>query len=607
MQRPRRRTARARCAIFLCPLRCTVPAPSRGRPDRGSGVPCVARRPGRIRAARWVGLPDRDPRRIGTVGSCCGCTASASSPVSCARDHRRLRQWLIAHGYAWGASSFSSTSLIPGTAADETAALWDHFVAEHGRPKWTYAVGASMGGWAAAIVAERYGNRFDGALGMCGAVGSVPALADRCRLLRRGGVRRRRHAGGVRRGDRHRAADRRPHPTRARRSGGARPLRRHHDRSHGRAPRVRPRRSRSGSRYQLAPGAAARRRAHRAPTDSAVPARTRERRHERAVQSTSHSAHDRRRSVPDVRRRDRGHRQAGRCRCSRCTRPATGRCRSTRPRSCAPGSPRPASPTRLAQRVFKDPGHCGFSTPEQEAATAALVQWVEQGKRPATTDLGVSDLRKVAPTFELAPRRADAAAGDTVTFRGNARLDGKPFDAQFLGAVVVDDNLVTPCNVTIPTIIGGRFSIGVYGAQSSVGLRPARRAGGAVDLRRFAEVVRDQRARLAHDNDGRRLRGFLDRESFRCVTDACSSCRARCIAPTVHAYRPARASRRSSARRGAALRRSEAACSSATSCTSSVPSRFRDVAAARRSASRSTVHRWSRRSPTAGTRRTSSI
>jgi hypothetical protein len=38
-----------------------------------------------------------------------------------------IRRYLIGQGYAWGASSFSSTSLIPGRAADETAAVWDLF------------------------------------------------------------------------------------------------------------------------------------------------------------------------------------------------------------------------------------------------------------------------------------------------------------------------------------------------------------------------------------------------------------------------------------------------------------------------------------------------
>jgi pimeloyl-ACP methyl ester carboxylesterase len=60
-----------------------------------------------------------------------------------------IRSYLIRNGYAWGASSYSSTSLIPGRAADETAALWDEFVERFGRPQFTYVTGHSMGGAAA--------------------------------------------------------------------------------------------------------------------------------------------------------------------------------------------------------------------------------------------------------------------------------------------------------------------------------------------------------------------------------------------------------------------------------------------------------------------------
>ena len=75
-----------------------------------------------------------------------------------------IRRYLIDHGYAWGASSFSSTSLIPGRSTDETAALWDYFARKYGRPARTYVIGLSMGGMATNIAAERYANRFDGAL-----------------------------------------------------------------------------------------------------------------------------------------------------------------------------------------------------------------------------------------------------------------------------------------------------------------------------------------------------------------------------------------------------------------------------------------------------------
>jgi len=86
-----------------------------------------------------------------------------------------FRRYLIAQGIAWGASSFSSTSLIPGRAADEMAALWDYFARAYGRPTRTYINGFSMGGMATHIAAERYPDRFDGALGLCGAAGQTTA------------------------------------------------------------------------------------------------------------------------------------------------------------------------------------------------------------------------------------------------------------------------------------------------------------------------------------------------------------------------------------------------------------------------------------------------
>jgi pimeloyl-ACP methyl ester carboxylesterase len=88
-----------------------------------------------------------------------------------------IRTYLILHGYAWGASSFSSTSSIPGRSADETAALWDFFVQKYGRPQYTYVTGQSMGGGASHIAAERYADRFDGALALCGSAGQTAGAA----------------------------------------------------------------------------------------------------------------------------------------------------------------------------------------------------------------------------------------------------------------------------------------------------------------------------------------------------------------------------------------------------------------------------------------------
>jgi hypothetical protein len=61
-------------------------------------------------------------------------------------------------------------------------------------------------------------------------------------------------------------------------------------------------------------------------------------------------------------------------------------------------------------------------------------------------------------------RDADAArtgAEDRVVVRGRANLDGTPFDAPYLGAVVKRHGLVTPCQQTLPRVRDGRFAITV--------------------------------------------------------------------------------------------------------------------------------------------------
>jgi hypothetical protein len=59
--------------------------------------------------------------------------------------------------------------------------------------------------------------------------------------------------------------------------------------------------------------------------------------------------------------------------------------------------------------------------------------------------------------------------GARVRVRGAARVDGKPFTADFVGAVVRDDGLITPCQVTVPAVAQGRFEVGVYDYVQSVG------------------------------------------------------------------------------------------------------------------------------------------
>ena len=73
-----------------------------------------------------------------------------------------------------------------------------------------------------------------------------------------------------------------------------------------------------------------------------------------------------------------------------------------------------------------------------------------------------------APPASTSPATVHTASRQA-TFSGVALLDGHRFDAAFIGSVVLEHGLVTPCNVTIPAISGGRFTIDVYSADASVG------------------------------------------------------------------------------------------------------------------------------------------
>lgn len=42
---------------------------------------------------------------------------------------------------------------------------------------------------------------------------------------------------------------------------------------------------------------------------------------------------------------------------------------------------------RLVTRAIRDHGHCGFAVQEEERAFADLVDWVENGHRPAGDDV----------------------------------------------------------------------------------------------------------------------------------------------------------------------------------------------------------------------------
>ncbi len=83
----------------------------------------------------------------------------------------RIRQWLVANGYAWAASSFSKNGYDVKQGVKDTHALGTLFRGLVGNPGQTYITGHSMGGHITGVAIEQYPNAYAGALPMCGVMG----------------------------------------------------------------------------------------------------------------------------------------------------------------------------------------------------------------------------------------------------------------------------------------------------------------------------------------------------------------------------------------------------------------------------------------------------
>jgi pimeloyl-ACP methyl ester carboxylesterase len=386
-----------------------------------------------------------------------------------------IRRYLVGQGFAWGASSFSSSSLIPGRAADETAALWDLFARRYGRPRRTYVTGLSMGGTATHIAAERYGNRFDGALALCGSAGQTPAISSEADFFAAGayaaGVTQREFDRDGRSGtlieDRILPAVR-----------GSRAHRRFEDImiSLTGGPRAFARegfRMEEETNWQRAGLLVA---AGLAPNRHTVyhlgpPSPVHSREFNRAVirLPTDDAA---------LRAFVAGNETSGKLQMPLMTLHGTGdgqvpieQARILRRRVDAAHRRR-----LLVQRVIRDPGHCGFTGTEWEAGLEALVRWVERGVRAKGINVLGRRLDDLRPTFELNPRpgtpEADRVPGARrrVVLHGKLTLDGAPFDARWLGAVVRSaDGLVTPCQLELPSVRRGRYEITVMADREGSG------------------------------------------------------------------------------------------------------------------------------------------
>lgn len=384
------------------------------------------------------------------------------------------RRYLIGQGFAWGASSFSSTGLIPGRSTDETAALWDYFARTYGRPTRTYITGTSMGGMATHIAAERYANRFDGALAMCGSAGQTPAVTAETDFFVAGAF-----AAGV---------------TQAEfdASTGVSTLIRDRILPVLRNPQVHQRFEnimvdltggprafdREGFRFEEETNW------QRAELLVATHLALNRNTTYRLGPTSGVTSREFNRAVIRVRTDDQALRAfvAGNETTGNLEMPlisvhftGDGQVPVEQARILQRRVDTAGEHDLLVQRVLRDPGHCGFTSTEWEASFEALIAWVEHEVKPQGNNVLVHDLRTLGRRFELNPRpgtpEADAVPGarDRVVLRGRLTVDGAPFDAQWVGAVVRRAGLVTPCQYTLPMVTSGRYEITVLADAEASG------------------------------------------------------------------------------------------------------------------------------------------
>ena len=392
-----------------------------------------------------------------------------------------LRTYLIRHGIAWGAASFSSTALIPGRAADETAALWDRFVVAHGRPARTYITGESMGGAATEIAAERYADRYDGALALCGYAGQS-AQSDIVGDFFFAGA----YVAGLTQAEFDATPD-------VAQLIGARILPALTDPAKHKmfediliditgGPRAFDRqgfRAEEATNWQRAAILVSARLSYN-------DARTYQLRASSGV-----SSGDFNRGVirvaPDTARVKAftvGNEITGDLQMPVLTLHTTGDWQVPideeqllRRKVDAAGKG-----DMLVQRAVQASPHCGFTDSEWERGLEDVMAWVEKGTKPAGENLLVDDLSSAGTQYTLAPRlgsvAADAVAGasDRIIVSGTVMLDGKPLDGGFLWIEVERDGLRATCSFPGESVEVGRYARTVAGDEEVRGCgRPGSR------------------------------------------------------------------------------------------------------------------------------------
>jgi pimeloyl-ACP methyl ester carboxylesterase len=86
---------------------------------------------------------------------------------------KAFRDVFLSRGFAFAASDYSVQGWAVKEAIEDTEALRRYFVSKHGAPAETYIAGHSMGGHITMAIIERYPEAYQGAMPMCGPLGSA--------------------------------------------------------------------------------------------------------------------------------------------------------------------------------------------------------------------------------------------------------------------------------------------------------------------------------------------------------------------------------------------------------------------------------------------------
>lgn len=96
------------------------------------------------------------------------CHGYSGSPGRFSQEKPSALAMLTQSGAAVIQSGYAAGGWAIEEAVNDTQALVRHFIAKHGKPKQTYVLGHSMGGFLTMTLLEQYPTVYDGGLALCG-------------------------------------------------------------------------------------------------------------------------------------------------------------------------------------------------------------------------------------------------------------------------------------------------------------------------------------------------------------------------------------------------------------------------------------------------------